>query len=311
MPPTSDRTPPLSVVMPVHDAEPFLDDSIGSILRQTWSDFELVLLDDASTDATRERLHAWAARDPRIRVFESRRRLGLVGSSNAVVSLARAPTLARMDADDISHPERLERQLGVLGLAPGIVAVGTLWVGIDASGRTVRPRDRWRLVRRSSQTPFPHGSAMFRRSAFDRIDGYREGLTGEDHDFFRRLTAAGAVVTLPDALYYYRYHAANASLRGDGQAPNAGARSGEAVASAYLAGAMRLWSGEPPRMLRALLAHRPLPRRPATIRALAYASWGAVHPASLRGALRGVIRTRDLIAGAWAKDGQPYSWRSR
>src|SRR5712692_2248266 len=100
----STANPLISVVMPVHNALPFLDESIGSILQQTLSDFEFVILDDASTDGSVELLREWSLRDKRILLHESRRRLGVSGSSNAVVSKAGAPIVARMDADDISHP---------------------------------------------------------------------------------------------------------------------------------------------------------------------------------------------------------------
>ncbi len=100
--------------MPVYNALPFLDESIRSILEQTLSDFEFVILDDASTDGSVERLREWSPRDGRIRLHESRQRLGLSGSSNAVVAKARAPIVARMDADDIAHPDRLRRQWNIM-----------------------------------------------------------------------------------------------------------------------------------------------------------------------------------------------------
>src|SRR6266850_1923969 len=98
--------PLISVVMPVHNALPFLDESIKSILKQTLSDFEFVILDDASTDGSVERLREWSRHDPRIHLHESKQSLGLSGSSNAVISKTRAPIIARMDADDIAHPYR-------------------------------------------------------------------------------------------------------------------------------------------------------------------------------------------------------------
>src|SRR6185436_6532143 len=151
-----------------------------------------------------------ASRDSRIRLFRSDRNLGLSGSSNFVVQKARSPIVARMDADDISHVDRFRRQWEVLQTRPDVVAVGTLCEGIDAAGRVTRPRDRWRLVRRSRYVPFPHGSAMFRRDAFNRIKGYDEQLSyGEDQEAFLKLTTIGTVVTLSDALYYFRYHADN------------------------------------------------------------------------------------------------------
>src|SRR5215475_7954931 len=99
--------PLISVVMPVYNALSFLDDSISSILGQTLGDFEFVILDDASTDGSTERLREWAARDRRIQIYESKQRLGLSACSNAVVREARASIVARMDADATAHPDRL------------------------------------------------------------------------------------------------------------------------------------------------------------------------------------------------------------
>src|SRR6266576_1910054 len=146
--------PLISVVMPVHNALPFLDQSIRSILEQTLTDFEFVILDDASVDGSVELLREWSLRDKRIHLYESKKRLGLSGSSNAVVAKARASIVARMDADDIAHPDRLRRQWNIIEGRPDVVVIGALCQGIDAGGRQVRPRDRWRLVRRSSHIPF-------------------------------------------------------------------------------------------------------------------------------------------------------------
>src|SRR5215213_10236590 len=160
-------SPLISVVMPVHNAAPYLDASIGSILGQTFREFEFVILDDGSTDASNRILRDWARKDARIRLIENRQALGPVGSSNHVAREARAPLLARMDADDISHPSRLEQQWRILRERPDVALIGTLWQGIDRRGLEVRPRDRWRLVNRSLFAPFPHGSIMFRRESFD------------------------------------------------------------------------------------------------------------------------------------------------
>jgi len=141
--------PPLSVAMPVHNALPFLDASIGSILNQSFSDFEFVILNDASTDGSGAVLRKWEKRDSRIRVIESADKLGLAGSSNLIVSTSRARIIARMDADDISHPDRLRRQLDIMERDSDVVVVGTLCDGIDAAGQRTRPADRWRIVRRS------------------------------------------------------------------------------------------------------------------------------------------------------------------
>src|SRR4051794_17741690 len=120
-------TPPLSVVMPVHNALPHLDEAIESILRQTVTDFEFVILDDASTDGSTDRLREWALRDSRIRLIEVEKNLGPAMSSERVAREARASIVARMDADDISCPTRLEEQLKALETYPDAGVVGGLW----------------------------------------------------------------------------------------------------------------------------------------------------------------------------------------
>jgi len=303
--------PLISVVMPVHNALPFLNESIKSILEQTLRDFEFVILDDASTDGSVELLREWSRRDRRIHLHESKQRLGLSGSSNAVVSKARAQIVARMDADDIAHPERLGRQWTIIERARDVAVIGTLCNGIDASGREVRPRDRWRLVRRSVHIPFPHGSAMFRREVFDQVGGYDEAADGgEDQDLFLRMATRGRVLTLPDVLYSYRYHSSNATLlNGKRAVGKKHSHNGDALAAFYMLGAMRLWAGDPPMLLEPMLKKKSLKWDAKTLMILASAIWGHVSPPTLRVFLRSSIRARDLLAGVRVKDGKPYEWR--
>jgi len=331
--------PPLSVVMPVRNGRRFLDEAVRSVLAQTFNDFEFVVLDDASDDGTTELLRRWARRDARVRLVESARPLGLSGSSNAVVRASRAPLVARMDADDVAHPERLARQLAVMRARPNVALCGTLCEGIDAAGRRVRPRDRWGLVRASLYPPFPHGSAMFRRAAFERVGGYREECAGwEDQDLFLRLSRLGPALVLPEPLYLYRYHCDNTTggtpvehrarlygVRGlclaefragrdysallselaswNGAAPRATAD------ALYQTGAMRLWAGRPPGILADALRPGALGLKPRALLALTLAVWGRVSPASLRLSLRAFIRARDAVAGRRLKDGEPCEWR--
>lgn len=303
--------PLISVVMPVHNALPFLDQSIRSILEQTLTDFEFVILDDASTDGSVELLREWSLRDTRIQLYESKERLGVSGSSNAVVSKARAPLVARMDADDIAHPDRLRQQWNIIKGRPDVAVVGTLCNGINASGREVRPRDRWRLVRRSVYIPFPHGSAMFRREVFEHVGGYDETSEGaEDQDLFSKMAARGRVLTLPDALYSYRYHSSNVTLFNGTRAVGANhSQNGDALAAFYMLGAMRLWAGYPPMLLELLLKKKSLKWNLKTFMILAAAMLAHISPSTLRVFLLLAIRARDLLASALIKDGRPYEWR--
>jgi glycosyltransferase involved in cell wall biosynthesis len=279
----------VSVVMPARNAAPYLDAAIRSIHEQTLRDFELVILDDASTDDSPTILARWAERDPRIRLHRTERPLGMVGAANRVVALASAPLIARMDADDVAHPDRLARQIEVLEKRPDVVLVGTLADGIDAGGHRVRPRDAWRLVRRSHYAPFPHGSATFRREPFERIGGYREHNGWEDQDLFRRLGEVGTIAVLPDVLYHYRYHAdcASAQARANGTI-----RAGAAI---------RLWAGD---RVEALPLYADVPFATRT-----WMTWARRHPASLRFVMRCLIRARDLAARAIVRNGRVYSWR--
>lgn len=309
---SSKTIPQITVAMPVHNALPFLSCSIESILAQTFSDFEFIILDDASTDGSVELLRDWAQRDARIQLHQNDKRLGLSGSSNAVVAKARAPIVARMDADDVAHPDRLRRQWEVLQSDSDIAAVGVLCNGINASGDVVRPRDRWRLVRNSVYIPFPHGSVMFRREVFEAIGGYDESLDrGEDQDLFKRMTAKGRIVTLPDILYSYRYHANNATLDNSKRAVfEDHSDNGNALAAFYMLGAMRLWAGEPPMLLKPMLEKDSIHWNPKALMILASAVWGHVSPPTLRAFLRLSIHARDTLAGLHVKDGRTYEWRS-
>ena len=200
--------PRLSVVMPVHNGMPFIGESVASIVAQSFGDFELVLGDDGSDDGTSETLTDWARCDPRIRIVRRDRKSGLAASANWVVSMSRAPIVAIAHADDVSHPDRFDRQIALLDAYPDVAAIGTLAQGIDASGRRVHPPSYWGLVPRSPFAPFSHSSIMMRRASFDLAGGYRaEAEYWEDLDLYWRLLRAGRILVIPQALASYRYSA--------------------------------------------------------------------------------------------------------
>ena len=313
----ANRIPRVAVVMPVRNAARYLDASIDSVLRQTLSDFEFVALDDASTDGSADILESWAARDPRLRVERSAQPLGLVESSNRVVLASRAALVARMDADDVSHPERLAREVDAFDHRPRAVLVGTLFEGIDGDGRTVRTRDRWRLLSPSPFAPFPHGSVMFRREAFDAIGGYdRRTAYWEDLDLFHRLAALGPVLVLTEALYRYRFHTGNSRVVDDrDDVEKAAARMWQTVQPQgaknppdpsgiaddprvlYSVAASRIWAGVPPELLSRLCLRSRWRVNPSTAAIFAVATMAAVSPKATRAFLGRFVAARDWVAG--------------
>jgi len=320
--------PRISVVMPVRDLAPYVAASVESILSQTLADFEFVIRDDGSTDGTREILRSFAARDRRIRLFESDTSLGPAGSSNWVVEHARGDLIARMDGDDVSHPDRLRRQAAALDAYPDACLVGSLWEGIDEKGRLVRPRDRWRLAHPSAFSPFPHGSIMVRREAFARAGGYRVAADfWEDLDLYRRLSALGRLLVLPAALYRHRSSVLSTRIaspadkveasvdrmyrhvRGDDSARRA---SEKILPQVFLSlGSTRLWAGHSPAVFRRLLRRGALGWNLESLGVLGWAAWGAVSPRSLRFVLKTMVAARDRAAARRFPDDAVYEWICR
>ncbi len=210
-------TPLISVLLPVRDAGAFLDQCMASIGRQTLEDFEVVAVDDGSTDGSAEVLDEWAAGDPRVRVVH-REQEGLVATLNAGLELCRAPFVARMDADDISHPRRFELQIAEMEDLPWVGVVSCLvrhfpWHGVGEGYRiyegwlnslsTPEAIGRERFV----ESPVAHPSVLVRRQAYDLVGGYHDTEWAEDYDLWLRLLEARVSVSKVDRyLYFWREH---------------------------------------------------------------------------------------------------------
>lgn len=298
--------------MPVKNAMPFLDAAIASILDQSFGNFELVIGDDGSTDGSTERLRDWATRDKRIRLLERRRSGGPVGSSNWVADAGKGPIVARMDADDIAHPERLKRQLELLDQRPDVVLVGTIFEAIDGRGRLTR-RSGSRAIDPADAPPIAHGSIMYRKAAFDSVGGYAPGTDYfEDTDLYYRIVAAGTLMVLTEPLYRYRFSETSARLnipvarlqhafdvlrakkRADRHLSPVPVTTTELRPDTLRAvGSLRLWSGGRPGVLRQLLQSR-LGWNVDAVRTVAWALWGTVSPGTLRASMRlvGGLRAR-------------------
>lgn len=201
----------VSVIMPVYNAERYLDEAVESILEQTFSDFEFIITDDGSTDTSLARLRRYADRDPRIRLT-SRPNTGYVNALIEAVPLAKGKYIARMDADDISLPERFERQVRFLEQNPEYAVVGSKVLLIDSDGAPLKymgERQQHQDIDgahlRGEGGAIIHPAAMIRTEAMRAIGGYRL-LKDEDLDLFLRLAEYGKVANLPEALLHYRQH---------------------------------------------------------------------------------------------------------
>lgn len=195
------------MLMAVHDGAPWIAEAVDSVLAQTAADLELIVIDDGSADATPDLLAG--VRDSRLRV-ERQVRAGLTRSLNRALGLARAPLMARLDADDWALPERLERQRAFLEAHGGIGLLGTAAREVDAAGRvlaTVTPPCDDAALRRAliRRNPFVHSSIVARRHLVERAGGYDERLpVAQDYDLWMRLSRLTALANLAEPLVVRR-----------------------------------------------------------------------------------------------------------
>lgn len=207
--------PQVSILMPVRNEERFLAAALRSVAAQTLTDWELVVVDDGSTDATPAILAEAARRDPRIRVLRPAER-GLVPALNAGLAACRASLVARMDGDDVSHPRRLASQAKFLFREPGVGLVASAFRHFPRTGLRVGmlAYESWQNTLTSHEavvadlfveSPFVHPSVMFRRDAVLAVGGYRDLGWAEDYDLWLRLAGAGVrFARLPEELFFWR-----------------------------------------------------------------------------------------------------------
>lgn len=210
--------PVISILMAVYNSPlSFLDAAVDSILAQSFTDFEFIIVDDGSDVATGERLQMWAGRDLRIRLHKLPVNVGLTKALNAGLKLARGDYLARQDADDISESRRLTAQLEYLALHPEVDAVGTDAVLIDVSGNTIGDmKIDPELQGLSRRNLLVHGSMLFRLRVFDLLGGYDERMRlSQDYELYLRMLRLHGmkIGVLPETHYRLRQHPASLSSR--------------------------------------------------------------------------------------------------
>lgn len=205
----------VDILLAVHNGQHYLAATLDSLCRQTMKAWRMIVIDDASADATPEILQCFAASDSRIEVHRNERQLRLPASLNRGLRLCRAPLIARADADDVYEPERLEKQVAFMKANPDVGLLGSACRHIDSDdkviGATSHPCSD-ELIRFSLPfgCAFVHPSVMFRREVVEQAGGYYEELwTGQDYDLWSRMMPITKMRNLPDCLLRYRVHTAS------------------------------------------------------------------------------------------------------
>jgi len=211
--------PRVSVVIPVYNAAEYVTAALRSVSNQTCRDFEIICVEDGSADASLERLNDYAKREPRLKVI-SRPNTGICGAHNDGIDQATGELIARMDADDLSTPDRFAKQIAYLDAHPDCVALGAQVIEIDPHGlpitRGYQPCDHAsieRLLLQGVGEVVRHPVVMMRADAVRAAGCYREQYKlVEDIDLFLRMALRGKLANLPDVLLRYRMHGKSTTL---------------------------------------------------------------------------------------------------
>lgn len=204
---SSCQVPDITVLLPAYNAESFIAEAVMSILRQGYTNFELLIIDDGSTDRTGEILEDLAARDKRIALHRRENR-GLIATLNEGLALCRTELVARMDADDIALPNRLAMQKDFMDAHPEVAVCGSDMVTQESGKMLVYPRQERCPVACLFGSPLAHPTVIFRKSIVESLGGYgKEMLFAEDYDLWARIIASGLkMANIPQPLLVYREH---------------------------------------------------------------------------------------------------------
>lgn len=197
--------PKISVILPVYNCEKYIKESVQSVLNQTFVNFELLIIDDCSTDSTVAIIQAF--NDSRIQLTRKERNTGLINSLNHAISIARGEYIARMDGDDICLPHRFERQLKFLEQNPNIILCGSAIQIINTDSILQNPLVHEEiLIKLCFGTPFCHPSVMGKTAIFKENLYDIKFKHAEDYDLWTRLAFKGELANLEEVLLFYRVH---------------------------------------------------------------------------------------------------------
>lgn len=208
------QNPKISVIMSVYNGQRYLREAIESILNQTFTDFEFIIINDGSTDNSLEIIQSYD--DSRIRIVNNETNIGLTKSLNKAIKQARGKYTARQDGDDISLPHRFLEQLSYLERHPEVALLGTSVYHIDEQGKVLgrvivltKPGDK--LLK---ENQFNHGSTMFNKNVVVRLGGYNEILKySQDYELWLKIAKNHQVSNLSQLLYKLRFHEETISLK--------------------------------------------------------------------------------------------------
>jgi len=208
------KHPKISVLMPVYNCEEFVEDAIVSILNQTFTDFELIIIDDASTDDTVSLIKNFT--DSRIKFIEKTTNSGHTNSLIEALNNAKGEYIARMDGDDISFSERFEKQVQFLDTHPNVVLCGSAHVVLGKDKTVVRPETHEDIkIALLQKNCFTHPTVMLRNSVLkaNNLNYDQNFSVTQDYDFWVRLISFGELHNLPDTLLKYRIHDNQVSVK--------------------------------------------------------------------------------------------------
>ncbi len=202
--------PKISVIMPVYNGEKFLKEAIESILNQTFTDFEFIIINDGSKDNSLNIIKEYAEKDNRIKIIDQKN-VGIIKALNNAIKIAKGKYIARMDADDISLAERFEKQINILEKENAVLC-GTFAIAINESGQEIK---KMNYIKKSWQenklylirgNPFIHPSVMFEKEKIINAGMYKNYKNIEDYELWTRIVPKYKSINLQEYLFKYRVH---------------------------------------------------------------------------------------------------------